>query len=639
MMAEKPNEPPDSSSSGDDGDFYDAEGEGVSTSETPTSPSASSSSQPSFNQLPFAERRLLDPLACENEKNGESKPLRLSESLPCDPIRSHLMKMTLDYASDEAEDTDIGTASSIEGGSVEHGLLGYRRKRSSKSRPRFSYELDDDALSDLNTKKSKTSRVVASKMKAGIRGVGKVGRSMLEEMKNKAAAATSSHRALESTSVDLFTDSSSYSGAMSYMSSPSIRPFNPLRVQVDNKRGRSDFVGLQSIQELNDFQGTVWCIKWSRDGRLVAVAGQDKLLRVYCSVGAWKHFTRLRNQALGQRISSPPTRQRASIDEDINLDDISLSEEGPLLLFAVYEGHTGNIVDISWSEYHFILSCSLDNTVRVWHISHDRCLVIMAHPKPVTTISFHPNDDRFYISGSIDGKIRLWNIHDKRVVFRTEVSSVTSKDSKSFISSSGNNESPQGLITASTFVQNGKFAVIGTHDGRVIFYKINPLDFLTQLQVRPHSGGNRASCKVTGIEPVDGNKILVTTNDSRIRLYDLRDLSLTCKYKGYVNESSFIRASVSHDHKYIICGSDNASLHIWRLQQDSNARKNRNDSPETIKISNSSLVAEQVTGNSTPSASIINVATFAPSPKTLVPDAEYVILAADLQGALHLFSK
>jgi len=38
-------------------------------------------------------------------------------------------------------------------------------------------------------------------------------------------------------------------------------------------------------------------------------------------------------------------------------------------------------------------------------------------------------------------------------------------------------------------------------------------------------------------------QILVTSNDSRLRIYDLRDLSLACKFKGYVNNSGQIRAS------------------------------------------------------------------------------------------------
>lgn len=64
------------------------------------------------------------------------------------------------------------------------------------------------------------------------------------------------------------------------------------------------------------------------------------------------------------------------------------------------------------------------------------------------------------------------------------------------------------------------------------------------------------------------DKILVTSNDSRIRLYDLRDLNLSCKYKGYVNVSSQIKASFSHDGKYIVSGSENQCIYIWKTYHD-----------------------------------------------------------------------
>ncbi|ELV10841.1 WD repeat-containing protein 44 [Tupaia chinensis] len=59
----------------------------------------------------------------------------------------------------------------------------------------------------------------------------------------------------------------------------------------------------------------------------------------------------------------------------------------------------------------------------------------------------------------------------------------------------------------------------------------------------------RPFCKYKGhtadLLDLSWSKILVTSNDSRIRLYDLRDLSLSMKYKGYVNSSSQIKASFS----------------------------------------------------------------------------------------------
>lgn len=56
------------------------------------------------------------------------------------------------------------------------------------------------------------------------------------------------------------------------------------------------------------------------------------------------------------------------------------------------------------------------------------------------------------MSGSLDGKLRLWNIPDKKVALWNEVDGQTR------------------LITAANFCQNGKYAVIGTYDGRCIFY-------------------------------------------------------------------------------------------------------------------------------------------------------------------------
>ena len=455
-----------------------------------------------------------------------------------------------------------------------------------------------------------------------------------------------------------------------------IHPMNQLRLKVNNKKGPPDFAGLQLVQELNDCRGAVWCMKWSPDGQLLAVAGQDQLLRVYCCCKAWKYFTQLRNKASGQQISPSSTRERSSLSgtgaggsrsgsiSSTDLEhspnnsskygeDNSLSEEGPLLLFAAYRGHTADVLDISWSKNHFLLSSSMDKTVRLWHVTRVECLCTLRHTDFVTTISFHPKDDRYFLSGSLDGKLRLWNIPDKRVTLWNEVSGVVTKGTKSS-DTSGTGKSSHGLITASAFVQNGKFAVIGTYDGRVIFYNTDQLKYFTQLHVRSssgisqvtsradsaRSGRNRKSNKVTGIESVFDNKILVTTNDSRIRLYDLRDLSLACKYKGYVNESSQIRASVSHDHKYILCGSENASFYIWRLQQNSNTRKDRNNAWESVRILNSSVGTQvQAPVNPTPAPSIITAATFAPAPKTLCPNAEYVIIAADFQGVLRLFAK
>lgn len=107
---------------------------------------------------------------------------------------------------------------------------------------------------------------------------------------------------------------------------------------------------------------------------------------------------------------------------------------------------------------------------------------------------------------------------------------------------------------------------------------------------------------------------LVTSNDSRIRIYDLRDLSLTCKYKGYSNSSSQIRASFSHDGKYISAGSENQCVFLWKTQYESTnltSRKDRNSFYEAIKAhsavvtcsvfaTNPDFILNQIKRNSNP---------------------------------------
>ncbi|KAL6056119.1 hypothetical protein STEG23_003057, partial [Scotinomys teguina] len=306
--------------------------------------------------------------------------------------------------------------------------------------------------------------------------------------------------------------------------------------------------------------------------------------------------------------------------------------------FCKYKGHTADLLDLSWSKNYFLLSSSMDKTVRLWHISRRECLCCFQHIDFVTAIAFHPRDDRYFLSGSLDGKLRLWNIPDKKVALWNEVDGQTK------------------LITAANFCQNGKYAVIGTYDGRCIFYDTEHLKYHTQIHVRSTRGRNKVGRKITGIEPLPGeNKILVTSNDSRIRLYDLRDLSLSMKYKGYVNSSSQIKASFSHDFTYLVSGSEDKYVYIWSTYHDlskfTSVRRDRNDFWEGIKAHNA----------------VVTSAIFAPNPSLMLSldiqseklegtdkneDAEVldststgivktdtteVLLSADFTGAIKVF--
>ena len=82
--------------------------------------------------------------------------------------------------------------------------------------------------------------------------------------------------------------------------------------------------------------------------------------------------------------------------------------------------------------------------------------------------------------------------------------------------------------------------------------------------MRHSRGGSKNSGKkITGLAfmPGDDRKLLVTSNDSRVRVYD--GYHLACKYKGHKNNNSQIRASFSPGAEFIVCGSEDENVYVW----------------------------------------------------------------------------
>ncbi|KAM0730426.1 WD repeat-containing protein 44 [Formica fusca] len=377
-----------------------------------------------------------------------------------------------------------------------------------------------------------------------------------------------------------------------------------IKLKASNShKGPYEFSCLQHVQDLSgEHVGPVWCMKFSACGRLLATAGQDRVLRIWVLRDAFTYFQDMRTKYNAEKVSPTPSQESLVSQqsmEDPNIVASALGEvegtKSPFMPkpFCTYTGHTSDLLDVSWSKNYFVLSSSMDKTVRLWHISRKECLCCFQHIDFVTAIVFHPRDDRYFLSGSLDGKLRLWNIPDKKVAVWNEVDGHTK------------------LITAANFCQNGKFAVVGSYDGRCIFYNTDQLKYHTQIHVRSTRGKNSTGRKISGIEPMPGeDKILVTSNDSRIRLYDLRDLNLSCKYKGYVNISSQIKASFSPDGQYIVSGSENQCIYIWKTHHDyskfSSVRRDRNDFWEGIKAHNA----------------VVTCAVFAPNPDSIIKQIE-----------------
>ncbi|XP_038630498.1 WD repeat-containing protein 44 isoform X2 [Scyliorhinus canicula] len=555
----------------------------------------------------LTDEEILASVMVKNLDTGEEIPLNMAEEkLPkgLNPLTLHIMRRTKEYVSNDAAQSDDE-----------------EKSQTSQS------ELDGHKI------KQKTNQLKKFLGKSVKRA-----KHLAEEYGEKAVNKVKSVRD-EVFHMDQDDASSSDDEGMPYT--------RPAKFKAAHGfKGPYDFDQIKMVQDLSgEHMGAVWTMKFSHCGRLLATAGQDNVVRIWVLKNAWDYFNnmRMKYNTEGRVSPSPSQESLSSSKSDTDTaysgteDSDSEDKNAPFRQhpFCKYKGHTADLLDLSWSKNYFLLSSSMDKTVRLWHISRRECLCCFQHIDFVTAIAFHPRDDRYFLSGSLDGKLRLWNIPDKKVALWNEIDGQTK------------------LITAANFCQNGKYAVIGTYDGRCIFYDTEHLKYHTQIHVRSTRGRNRVGRKITGIEPLPGeNKILVTSNDSRIRLYDLRDLSISMKYKGYVNSSSQIKASFSHDFTYIISGSEDRYFYIWSTYHDvskfTSVRRDRNDFWEGIKAHNAvvtsaifapnpSLMLSDVPQSEKAEDDGVGIDTDHIPSGALKADITEVLLSADFTGAIKVF--
>jgi hypothetical protein len=249
-------------------------------------------------------------------------------------------------------------------------------------------------------------------------------------------------------------------------------PQSPTYVKVASVGSQSETLfrgSCRLLQELTGVHiGAVWAMKFSKDGRFLCTGGQDARVIIW-SVGpspAAAHGIR-RHQQHSQlspysedevsdrtfgdrRPSDAPIRQSDMRQSDLRQSDLRQSElrqsdrqsdfrqsdlrqteaflphahvgyehhnttsSSCIIIcpdaYRVFEGHTADITDVAWSPTHFLLSASVDKTVRLWHVAKSEKLQVIRHEDIVTSVDFHPTNEQYFVTGCFDKKLRLWDI-------------------------------------------------------------------------------------------------------------------------------------------------------------------------------------------------------------------------------------
>ncbi|XP_077241350.1 uncharacterized protein LOC143881899 [Tasmannia lanceolata] len=318
------------------------------------------------------------------------------------------------------------------------------------------------------------------------------------------------------------------------------------RMRVQHRQKRFiEFSALYVGQEIQAHKGFIWTMKFSPDGKFLASGGEDGVVRIWRVTEAEfsckypfagctpENFNQVKG---GKSIYGRKNSKLASV---VIPEKVFKIEETPLQEF---HGHTGDILDLSWSKSNCLLSSSEDKTVRLWQVGCDKCLKVFHHNNYVTCIQFNPVNERYFISGSIDGKVRIWEISESRVVDWADV---------------------RDIITAICYRPDGQGCIVGSITGycRVYDASGNHLELDAQLCVQ---GKKKSTCKrITGFQfaPEDSQRVMITSADSKVRIRD--GFGVIHKYRGRRKSGSQMSASFTSNGRYIISVGEDSHVYVW----------------------------------------------------------------------------
>ncbi|KAK1325598.1 hypothetical protein QJS10_CPA01g02460 [Acorus calamus] len=333
-----------------------------------------------------------------------------------------------------------------------------------------------------------------------------------------------------------------------------------VKVRPSKKRAR-EFSAVYMGQEFQAHDGAILSMKFSPDGRYMASGGEDGVVRVWevmevdradgndvpgddpsCLYFTVNPSSELAPIFMGkEKVNSCKGMKKTSESACVVVPpEVFQISERPLHEFR---GHGGDVLDLSWSKDNkYLLSSSMDKTVRLWQVGCNTCLKVFCHNDYVTCVQFNPVKEDYFISGSIDGKVRIWAIPGCRVVNWIDV---------------------KEIVTAVCYRPDGQGGIVGSISGTCRFYDAsdNHLQLLDQIcfQSKKKFPGKR----ITGLQfsPSDPRKLMVTSADSQVRVLDESDV--ICKYRGFHNTGSQISASFTSDGRHIISASEDSNVYIW----------------------------------------------------------------------------
>ena len=259
---------------------------------------------------------------------------------------------------------------------------------------------------------------------------------------------------------------------------------------------------------------------------------------------------------------------------------------------VVQQGHSDQVSSVAFTpDGQYFLSGSMDNTMKLWHISSGRVIRIFSgHGGHVTSVAVS-SDGKYVLSGSQDGSVKLWDIETGKLLYSYFFGSSHlifsvefSPDDKLVVAGTCKGWSGgRGVVVVWDRISGKKLKVFNGHRDRVTSVNFSPngkyilsgswdhtmklWDVEQEKEIRTFSEhvswGNSVS-----FSP-DGKFLLSGSTDYSIKLWDITDGSEIRCFKG--SKDCINSVDFSPDGKFIISAGDDLTLRLWEVETGNEA--------------------------------------------------------------------
>ena len=210
--------------------------------------------------------------------------------------------------------------------------------------------------------------------------------------------------------------------------------------------------------------------------------------------------------------------------------------EPPLVtpMVKIFLGHLG-INHVAYSrDGKFVVSCSVDNTARVWDTESGDCLFVLRdHEQWVESAAFSPSSTEI-ITGSRDNTIRMWDMESGKCI-------------KIF-------KGHFNWVSSVAYSNDGKLIASGSHDTRICVWDAGTSECIRML--RGHE--EEVTCVLFN---KTGDKLASCSRDKTIRLWDIDSgtcIKIMTGHTEWIEDIAF-----SPDYSKLASASYDKTIRLW----------------------------------------------------------------------------